>query len=664
MLKKFIQLTLTIVTLLFANILNAQSCYELVWSDEFNYTGLPDSTNWTFEEGGDGWGNNELQYYTSKRLKNAHVDTGYLTIEAHQEEYGGRNYTSARLITYPNGHTFKYGRIEARMKLPYGQGIWPAFWMLGDNIFEGTSWPACGEIDIMELVGGGEGRDDVVHGTIHYDDNGNADYGGQYQLSEGIFADSFHTFSIEWTDAYIKWFVDGVQYHEASLSPSYLSELKKNFFILLNIAVGGNWPGNPNASTVFPQKMVIDYVRVYQMNSSLEIYGDSVVNRAQKNIKFQTAESEDYIYTWSVPADATIVDGQGTNSITVNWGCQAGDVTCEIVGNCDTYNPIFSVALEDIEILGDNNIEPNTTNKYWINELTASSYNWTVPEGVTFEGVQDTNVVTLNWGIEPGYVKVDATTQCGIEVDSLFVQVVSQLPYPDPNVPNAIPGAVQAVNYDYGGEGIAYHDSDAINQGTGSRQDEGVDTEVNDGGENIGWIKPGEWVEYTVAVDSSQLYNIEIRTASQSTGGELIIYINGEDRTGTITLPPTYSWTSFTSVDVEGIQLYDTDTLMRVEFVSGEFNVSRFIYSAEGVSINNGILNTMVIYPNPAQNFIYLKNQSHSLNYQIVDILGKTIESDVVMPDNSISVKQLDKGSYFLILYNENAAKTYRFIKQ
>ena len=135
--------------------LRAQGCYELVWSDEFNYTGLPDPAKWTHEVGGGGYGNNELQYYTENRLENSRVEDGKLIIEARKEMHEANNYTSARLITYKNGHSFRYGRIEARMKLPYGQGIWPAFWMLGDGIFEGTPWPACGELDITEMVGGG-----------------------------------------------------------------------------------------------------------------------------------------------------------------------------------------------------------------------------------------------------------------------------------------------------------------------------------------------------------------------------------------------------------------------------------------------------------------------------------------------------------------------------
>jgi len=141
-----------------------------VWSHEFNYEGSPDSDKWNFEIGDNGWGNNELQYYTD-RLENARVGDSVLTITAREENYEGANYTSARMITYENDHYWKYGRVEARIKLPEGQGIWPAFWMLGKNIFEGTTWPATGEIDILEMIGGGE-NDSILHGTAHWVEGG------------------------------------------------------------------------------------------------------------------------------------------------------------------------------------------------------------------------------------------------------------------------------------------------------------------------------------------------------------------------------------------------------------------------------------------------------------------------------------------------------------
>ena len=234
---------------------------DLIWQDEFEGTSL-DETNWNYEigTGTNGWGNNELQYY---RQENTTVTDDVLIIEAKKEAFGGSAYTSSRLTTQGK-FDFQYGRVDIRAALPKGQGIWPALWMLGAN-FGSVGWPASGEIDIMELIGGGEGRDDTVYGTIHWDDAGTkADFGGNTQLASGTFNDQFYVFTIIWDADEIKWYVDDQLYHTADISPAGLSEFQADFFFIFNVAVGGNWPGSPNSSTVFPQRMIVDYVRVFQ----------------------------------------------------------------------------------------------------------------------------------------------------------------------------------------------------------------------------------------------------------------------------------------------------------------------------------------------------------------------------------------------------------------
>ncbi len=234
---------------------------ELIWQDEFSGTTINEG-NWTFETGtgSNGWGNNELQYY---KKENTFLREGNLVIEARKENFNGRNYTSSRMITQ-NKFDFKYGRVDIRAVLPYGQGIWPALWMLGAN-FSSVGWPACGEIDIVELIGGGE-KDSRIYGTAHWaDDAGKlASYGGKYNLNTGIFNDEFHVFSIIWSSSRITWYVDDIEYHVIDTSPSELSEFQNNFFLICNVAVGGNWPESPDASTVFPQRMIIDYIRIFQ----------------------------------------------------------------------------------------------------------------------------------------------------------------------------------------------------------------------------------------------------------------------------------------------------------------------------------------------------------------------------------------------------------------
>lgn len=240
---------------------------QLVWSDEFETDEL-DLSKWSYQygtgqdEGLHGWGNNELQYYTD-REDNIYIEDDMLHIVAREERLEGMNYTSARIRTLDKGD-WKYGEIEIRAKLPEGQGTWPAIWMLPtDERFGG--WPKSGEIDIMEMVGH---EPETIHGTVHYgpDWPENQFTGSSYTLDEGTFSDDFHVFSIEWEEDHIAWFVDGEQYFE--ITPDHLSPhrypFNERFHLLINLAVGGNWPGSPDATTEFPQTLIVDYVRVYQ----------------------------------------------------------------------------------------------------------------------------------------------------------------------------------------------------------------------------------------------------------------------------------------------------------------------------------------------------------------------------------------------------------------
>jgi len=648
-------LLVTISLLPFNALLNAQSCYELVWSEEFNYSGLPDSTIWTQEVGASGWGNNELQYYTKNRSENARVEEGNLVIEALKENYEGASYTSARLMTYYNGHSFKYGKIEARMKLPYGQGIWPAFWMLGDGIFEGTPWPASGEIDIMEMVGGGAGRDDVVHGTIHWSDaSGNhASYGGQKQLNEGILADDFHLFSIEWNETSIKWFLDGIQYHVVDITPAHMSEFHENFFIILNLAVGGNWPGYPDATTVFPQRMSVDYVRVYQLNASPKITGDSVVLAAEKGIRYSTAESGDFTYDWTVPADANIINGQGTHSILVDWGCDTGSVSCELTTLCDNYSLIHKVHLKALEISGMDHVEVDESNLTYSIPLTReSSHIWSLPVGVKNNSAVDTNSVNVDWNDADGEMGILLTNFCGTDSASKTISVVRQLPYPDPGQPHMIPGTIESVHFDTGGEGFAYHDTEAENLGPGSRQDEGVDTEPNDGSENIGWLEAGEWLEYTIDVEKTALYDVDIRLASTNNGGKFRLLFDGEERTGDVAVPQTGAWTTFTTVTLNGIQLYDADSLMRIYIVNGLFNMGRLQFS-EALPIQVDDFEDsrkILIYPTLSRHHIFVKNLMSMKTYTIIDMMGRMVKTGTIVPGGHITVDDLYPGAYYLFL--------------
>ena len=227
--------------------------YQQVWADEFT-NGIGPS--WQFETGGGGWGNNEKQYY---QAANATVVGGVLQITAKKQSVGGLPYTSARLKTQ-GLKDFAYGRMEARIKRPVGQGLWPAFWMLGANIGS-VGWPKCGEIDVMEYVN----TDNKVYGTAHWDSNGHAQYGQNTPTT-----DDWHVYSVEWTPTYIRWFVDGAKYNELNISNGAGSteEFQKPFFLLLNLAVAGDWPGQTVDESKLPATMYVDYVRVYQLTSA------------------------------------------------------------------------------------------------------------------------------------------------------------------------------------------------------------------------------------------------------------------------------------------------------------------------------------------------------------------------------------------------------------
>lgn len=256
-------------------VIQSKASQQLIWSDEFNgsVNQPPNQNTWSAEIGGGnkGWGNQQKEYDTNN---NAYQDgKGKLVIEARKENpanykcwYGACLYTSARLDTNTH-YSVQYGRIEARIKIPKGQGLWPAFWLLGTNIST-VGWPACGEIDVMENIGK---IPNTIYGTIHGSNisgSGTYGFGGQNNLSSGNFADGYHIYAVQWDNSQVSFSMDNVNYSTITKA----NAIQRNgqwvfdhpFYIILNNAVGGGWPGDPNQTTVFPQKMYVDYVRVYK----------------------------------------------------------------------------------------------------------------------------------------------------------------------------------------------------------------------------------------------------------------------------------------------------------------------------------------------------------------------------------------------------------------
>jgi beta-glucanase (GH16 family) len=260
---------------------------QLVWSEEFNTDGPVDTTRWYFEtgRGANGWGNNELQYYTS-RPENAFVRNGNLEITVRREDTAGAAFTSARMTTGYGRFSFKYGRVEARMKVPVGKGLWPAFWMMGESIAT-TSWPGCGEIDIMEVMCRGNPADDrTVLATAHwlYDaENTHAQY-GLSDTAVSPLSENFHLYSLTWNSRYIRAFIDNKQFWEIDITPSHLSEFHQPFYLLVNAAVGGSPLGITSPAGVtapLPQTMQVDYIRVYQEATDIQADAEAAIRESR-----------------------------------------------------------------------------------------------------------------------------------------------------------------------------------------------------------------------------------------------------------------------------------------------------------------------------------------------------------------------------------------------
>jgi beta-glucanase (GH16 family) len=357
----------------------AQQCPTLVWSDEFDQTTL-NTSDWNIDTGGGGFGNNELQNYTN-RVDNLKLENGKLVITALKENFGGNAYTSAK-ITSAGKRFFTYGRMEAKIKLPKTQGLWPAFWMMPNTSVYG-GWPRSGEIDIMEMKGS-----DVTttYGTIHYGSNPVTDHryiGGANSGTEDLSAD-FHIYAVEWKPDTISWYVDDVNFYNVTKTDIGTAAwpFDQNFFLIFNLAVGGNFGGNPNASTVFPQTLEVDYVRVYSNANSLHIDG-AVKVIAGQTYTYSVSNGTATSYVWTVPAGATITSGQNTSAINVQWGTTGGDVAVGVTkGTCGTfdYHKIVGVIPNGCDVFFDD-FESNRLMTY---STASTGINYSAPTPNTF----------------------------------------------------------------------------------------------------------------------------------------------------------------------------------------------------------------------------------------------------------------------------------------
>ncbi|NND77953.1 MAG: glycoside hydrolase family 16 protein [Flavobacteriales bacterium] len=328
--------SLLFIFILACGSLSSQTGEHLIWHDEFRHDSL-DVTKWVYDigNGANGWGNNELQYYTNNG-QNVKVEDGLLKIIGKQQAFGGFNYTSGKIKT-KGKFAFNSGRIEIKAKFPSGQGLWPAVWMLPEDNFYGT-WPVGGEIDIIEILGHETNK---VHGTLHYGRYwpNNQMTGSSFTIGAPDFASDFHIFEMEWTENSIKWSVDGTMYNEIAINDisNDLWPFDQDFHLIMNLAIGGNWPGSPNGSTPWPAEMHVEYVRLFQNTDDVYISGRDHVHKDATNVSYKVLDIPGASYFWIVPSGASITSGQGTNEILVDWTNAGGTIEVEIDKCCSMY---------------------------------------------------------------------------------------------------------------------------------------------------------------------------------------------------------------------------------------------------------------------------------------------------------------------------------------
>jgi len=555
----------------------AAAALSLVWSDEFNGTSV-DTANWTIDIGDGcpdlcGWGNNELQYY---RSQNVSVSGGNLILEARMENFGGLYFTSGKVHTRDK-QSFLYGRIEMRAQIPTGGGMWPAFWMMPqDDAYGG--WAASGELDIMEAAN----ATDSIGGTIHYGGSwpDNQYSYGNYNPGGVNFGDDFHIYAVEWEPEQIRWYVDGVLYSTKYSTQWYsdgapgnpLAPFDQDFYIILNAAVGGNYTGCTNWSCI-----TADLPEQYLIDY-VRVYQET--GNLEPTVEITSPNESDNPPAGDITFEATASDTDGT-------------VTTVEFYHGQTY-------------LGE-----DTTAPY--------SYVWpSVADGcytITAKAIDNEGAV--------GEDTVDITVGAGC----------GQIPYGGAFVP---PGRLEAEDFDIGGEGVSYHDSDLYNEGGVYRGGVGVDIEsCSDAGNgyNVGWINPDEWLEYTLDVPVAGEYPIDIRVASLQGGGVFHIEFDGVDGTGDLAVPATGGWQNWTTVSATA-NIDAGSHIMRFAATADGFNLNYFEFLEPTTDVSPDLPSTGCrlhpCYPNPfnpSTTISYELPEPATVDLVIFDVAGQVVRT-------------------------------------
>lgn len=461
--------------------------WQPVWCEEFDEDGLPNPDKFSYDVGGTGWGNNELQYYTDARLENAFVEDGLLTIRAIKEDYMGSDYTSARLVTKYKGD-WQYGRIQVRAKMPEGRGTWSALWMLPTDWVYG-GWPFSGEIDIMEHVGYDP---DTIHGTIHtgaYNHGLNTQIGYSKTLPS---ADSaFHVYEMIWEPGKIELFVDGERFavfgYNADLNTfienSDAWPFDERFHLILNVAIGGNWGGVMGVDdSAFPTEMQVDYVRVFQKDYA------GLDEEAPSQVERLLAAYETH------------------NKIKIKWD-HADD---------DVYVKQYNIYIED-ELIGDTSL-----NAFLIEDLDPAT---------TYQ------------------IAVEAEDFAGNKSEKRFINLTT-------NDVREIPAKIEAEDYD-AMDGVQLED-----------------TSDTGGGQNVGWIDTGDYLEYILNVTEAGEYVINYRVASEENSGEITLMGRTRFPLAVTSFEATGDWQNWTTVTSEPFELDEGIITFRLDITQGGFNLN------------------------------------------------------------------------------------------
>ena len=556
----------------------ARAAWTLVWSDEFDGTGL-DAANWTPDIGTGcpslcGWGNAELQYY---RSQNVTVSGGNLVITARAEPYGGAAFTSGKIHTRGK-RSFLYGRFEMRAKLPTGGGMWPAFWMMPqDDAYGG--WAASGEIDIMESAN----ATTSVGGALHFGGSypANTSTSSSHSLGGANFADDFHVYAVEWEPDVIRWYVDDVlfmtrtsaQWYSGGAPGNPRAPFDQPFYLILNAAVGGYYTGctDPGCVTAdLPQEYVVDYVRVYE---------DVVDILPTVTVTSPAPEAQ-------LPA--------GDITITADAADSDGTVTA-----VEFYN-------------GATLLFADTTAPY--------AYTWPAVAAGCYTIVA--RAIDDLGGEASDSVDITVGAGCG---QAAFT-----------GAPVVLPARIQAEAYDAGGEGVAYHDVDTSNNGGVYRPNEGVDLEVctdTGGGYNVGWINAGEWLEFTVDAPAAGGYTILARVSSVQGGARFRLEADGVDRTGDVMVPRTGTWQTWTTVTATA-QLRAGIQVLRFVPVTANFNLNWIEFQSGAAAVTPGAGRAgYALHPawpnpfNPATTIAFDVPAATAVRLTVHDVAGRLVRT-------------------------------------